>query len=145
MKKLILALGLCFSLGGALSAQEGAPSVVPAATSLADVKFEKTEHDFGTIKQGGPSDAEFKYVNTGKEPLVLTNCQASCGCTTPNCSKEPLMPGKSATIKVHYDSNRVGPFTKTITITSNAKSGAVMLTIKGNVEAAPAPAPAPGK
>lgn len=142
MKKLVLALGLCFALGSAAFAQEqtGAPPVTPKVTSLADIKFVKTEHDFGTIKQGGPSDCEFKFTNTGKEPLVLENCQQSCGCTTPSCPKEPVLPGKSSVIKVHYDSNRVGPFTKTVSVSSNAKSGTVVLTIKGTVEAKPAEA-----
>lgn len=153
MKKLALVLGFCLSMGSIafaqqtptnLSAPTGTAPIVPAST--ADIKFAKVEHDFGTIKQGGPSDCEFKYTNTGKEPLILSNCQGSCGCTTPTCPKEPVLPGKTASIKVHYDSNRVGPFTKTVTVTSNAKSGPVMLTIKGTVEAKPAEtAPAPVK
>lgn len=146
MKKIFLALGLVLALGSAGIAQTqdgGTPAVTPAATSLADIKFEKTTHDFGTLKQGSPCEVEFKYKNTGKEALIITNCQQSCGCTTPTCPKEPLLPGKTGVIKVKYDSNRVGPFTKTVTISSNAKSGNVVLTITGTIEAKPVePTPA---
>jgi hypothetical protein len=107
------------------------------ATSLADIKFDKTVHDFGTIPQGGNGECEFKFTNTGKEPLVITNCMGSCGCTVPQCPKEPILPGKSGVIKVKYDTNRVGPFVKSVTVNSNAKSGVMTLQIKGTVEAKP--------
>ena len=77
------------------------------------------------------------FTNTGKEPLVITNCQGSCGCTVPKCPTAPILPGKSDVIKVKYDTNRPGAIYKTVTVTSNAKSGNVVLTIKGNVEVKP--------
>lgn len=103
--------------------------------SLADIKFDKTVHDFGTIPQGGNGECEFVFTNTGKEPLVITNCMGSCGCTVPQCPKEPVLPGKKGVIKVKYDTNRVGPFVKSVTVNSNAKSGVMTLQIKGTVEA----------
>lgn len=106
-------------------------------TSLADIKFEKTVHDFGNIPQGGNGECEFVFTNTGKEPLVINNCMGSCGCTVPQCPKEPILPGKKGVIKVKYDTNRVGPFVKSVTVNSNAKSGVVTLQIKGTVEAKP--------
>lgn len=109
----------------------------PAATSLADIKMDKLTHDYGTIKQGDNGECEFKFTNNGKEPLVITNCQGSCGCTVPECPKNPILPGKSAVIKVKYDTQRVGGIYKTVTVNSNAKSGNVVLTIKGTVEAKP--------
>ncbi|HWY36121.1 MAG TPA: DUF1573 domain-containing protein, partial [Nitrosopumilaceae archaeon] len=84
-----------------------------------------------------------KYTNTGKEPLIISNCQGSCGCTVPNCPKEPILPGKTGIIKVHYDTKRVGQINKSVTVQSNAKSGTISLQITGNVEAAPVEEPFP--
>ncbi|MCU0361236.1 MAG: DUF1573 domain-containing protein [Bacteroidia bacterium] len=117
---------------------EQAPAAA-APTSLADIKMDKMTHDYGTIKQGDNGECEFKFTNNGKEPLVITNCQGSCGCTVPECPKNPILPGKSGTIKVKYDTQRVGGIYKTVTVNSNAKSGNVVLTIKGTVEAKGAP------
>jgi hypothetical protein len=148
MKKLIFTLGLVAGLSALTFAQEGhsagdghnheAAAQAPAApTSLADIKLDKLTHDYGNIAQGGNGECEFKFTNNGKEPLVITNCQGSCGCTVPQCPKDPILPGKSSVIKVKYDTNRVGGIYKTVTVNSNAKSGNVVLTIKGNVEAKP--------
>jgi hypothetical protein len=148
MKKLIFTLGLVAGLSGLTFAQtghsaddghnHGTPQVAPAAsTSLADIKMDKLTHDYGNIKQGDNGECEFKFTNNGKEPLVISNCAGSCGCTVPQCPKEPILPGKSGVIKVKYDTNRVGGIYKTVTVNSNAKSGNIVLTIKGNVEAKP--------
>jgi hypothetical protein len=167
MKKLIFTLSLVAGLTAYTFAQDGhaagdghdhaAATQQPAAsTSLADIKLDKLTHDYGNIKQGDNGECEFKFVNNGKEPLVITNCQGSCGCTVPQCPKEPILPGKAGVIKVKYDTNRPGGIYKTVTVTSNAKSGNVVLTIKGNVEqkpveqdfpqnATPAGAPTPDK
>jgi hypothetical protein len=148
MKKLIFTLSLAVGLSALSVAQDGhsandghnhdGTQATPAApTSLADIKMDKLTHDYGTIKQGDNGECAFKFTNTGKEPLVITNCQGSCGCTVPECPREPILPGKSGTIKVKYDTQRVGGIYKTVTVTSNAKSGNVVLTIKGTVEAKP--------
>lgn len=147
MKKLIFTLGLVAGLSAFTFAQgthgaddghgHGTPAPAAAATSLADIKMDKMEHDYGTIKQGGNGECEFKFTNNGKEPLVITNCQGSCGCTVPQCPPEPILPGKTGIIKVKYDTNRPGAIYKTVTVNSNAKSGNVVLTIKGNVEVKP--------
>lgn len=148
MKKLIFTLGLVAGLSALTFGQDGhaagdghnhdaAQPAQAAPTSLADIKMEKTVHDYGNIKQGADGSCEFKFTNTGKEPLVITNCQGSCGCTVPQCPNEPVLPGKTGVIKVKYDTNRIGGIYKTVTVTSNAKSGNVVLTIKGNVEAKP--------
>ena len=147
MKKLIFTLGLIAGLSALTNAQEvhsagdghnheQAPAAA-APTSLADIKLDKLTHDYGTIKQGDNGECEFKFTNNGKEPLVITNCQGSCGCTVPECPKSPILPGKTAVIKVKYDTQRVGGIYKTVTVNSNAKSGNVVLTIKGTVEAKP--------
>ncbi len=131
MKKLMMALAFAgFSV--AVSAQEAAASVDPNAP---EIKWESTSIDYGTVKKGDESNAnrEFKLTNTGKTPLILSSCRGSCGCTVPTCPTEPILPGKSATIKVHYDVHRVGPFTKNVTVNSNAKTATETLTIKGTV------------
>jgi hypothetical protein len=101
------------------------------------IKFENLIHDYGTIQYDADGNCEFKFKNTGKEPLVLSNVTASCGCTTPSWPKEPILPGKSSSIKVHYDTKRVGTISKTITVMSNATEDRVVLQIKGNILAKP--------
>jgi hypothetical protein len=100
-----------------------------------EITFENETHDYGTIKQGADGSCEFKFKNTGKEPLIISNAKGSCGCTVPTYPKEPIMKGETGLIKVHYDTKRVGAFTKTVTINSNAKTDTKVLTIKGLVEA----------
>src|SRR6187401_1771045 len=93
-----------------------------------ELTFENETHDYGTIKQGADGGCEFKFKNTGKEPLVISNAKGSCGCTVPTWPKEPIMKGQTGTIKVHYDTKRVGAFTKTVTLESNAKTATKVLT-----------------
>ena len=102
-----------------------------------NVKFEKSEHDFGTIKEGPNVETEFVFLNTGNKPIQINSVRASCGCTTPSYSEEPVLPGKKGSIKAVYSTQgRPGAFTKSITVVTNA--GTVLLNIKGNVEAKPA-------
>lgn len=98
-----------------------------------EISFDKLEHDYGTIDFESNSDIEFVFTNKGKEPLVLSNVRSSCGCTIPEWPKEPLKKGESAAIKVKYDTKRIGAFTKSITVYSNAKNSPVVLKIKGKV------------
>lgn len=104
-----------------------------------EITFEKNLHDFGTIPYRGDGTYEFKFKNTGKNPLTVSRVKTSCGCTTPEWSKEPVLKKKSGIIKVKYATNRIGSFTKTITVYSNAKNGAIVLTIKGKVLSAKKP------
>lgn len=106
----------------------------PTQTSTQDsIKFEKILHDYGTMVQGADGNCEFKFTNNGKAPLILSNVQASCGCTVPEWPKEPIMPGKSSSIKVRYNTAIIGSFGKTITVNSNAANNIVVLQIKGSV------------
>jgi hypothetical protein len=93
----------------------------------------KTVYDFGKIKKGIPTTAEFKYTNSGKAPLMITDAKGSCGCTVPEYTKEALAPGKTGVVKATYNAANPGAFTKTVTISSNAEGGPVILTIKGEV------------
>jgi Protein of unknown function (DUF1573) len=129
---------------------EKAATAAPAPAAVenknqADMKFEALEFNYGTIKQGDKVEHEFVFTNTGKEPLIITNAQGSCGCTVPDYPKEPIKKGETAKIHVTFNSaGKMGMQDKTVTITSNAKTNPVVLHIKGNIEAAAAaPAEAP--
>ena len=99
------------------------------------ITFEKTEHDFGKINEAdGRVSTVFEFKNEGMAPLILSNVRASCGCTTPTWTKEPIEPGKTGTITVTYNPNgRPGRFQKTVTITSNASEATKRVYIKGEV------------
>ena len=132
MKKFAL-ICLFATLVFGVSAQEVETKEVPA--NGAKIRFEQMEHQYGTIMKGGNGDCEFTFWNDGNEPLILQNVKASCGCTTPSYTQKPVMPGESGTIKVHYNTNNLGGFSKTVTVTSNAVDNPrVVLRIKGNVK-----------
>ena len=121
-----------------VSAQEVETKDVPA--NGAKIRFEKMEHQYGTIQKGGNGDCQFTFWNDGNEPLILQTVKASCGCTTPKYTQKPVMPGESGVIDVHYNTNNVGGFSKTVTVTSNAVDNPrVTLRIKGNVKQDAAP------
>ncbi|KAA3437970.1 DUF1573 domain-containing protein [Rufibacter hautae] len=105
--------------------------------------FEKDTHEFGNVSEGVQAVYEFKFKNTGNQPVVISHVQASCGCTTPEWPKEAILPGKTGVVKAGYNSaGRPGAFSKTLTITSNGKPETQSLFIKGTVvpkDAAPAP------
>ena len=148
MKKAFLLFGATFVMAFGFNAN--AQEIKPAGTasggqvSGATIEFEKEVHDYGTIKQHGDGACEFVFVNKGTEPLIISNARGSCGCTVPSWPKEPIKPGESASIKVKYDTKRVGPINKSVTITSNAGNEPTkVIRIKGKVEAAPTAPVAP--
>jgi len=150
MKKIVLySLGTVLFYSTNIVAQEKTekkPQAVEATIATnADIAFEKDIHDYGTIEQGANGVYDFKFTNTGKEPLIISNCKGSCGCTVPSWPKEPIKPGATGSIKVSYDTKRVGAFNKTVTITSNAKEANKTITIKGVVNAKPEEETFPGK
>ena len=97
------------------------------------MKFAKETHDFGKVEQGKPLTHVFEFKNTGTDPIVINDAQASCGCTKPSFSREPVLPGKSGSISATYNAASAGQFTKTVTVTSNAESGSSVLYLKGEV------------
>ena len=143
MKKIVLSLGLLALTATASFAQgkKGASNptakVEAAPTATAEsMKFDSDIHDFGTIPEGPSAEHDFVFTNTGKEPIIIQRAQASCGCTTPSYSKDPILPGKKGSLKAAYGTQgRPNAFTKTITVFTNI--GTKVLTIKGNVEKAP--------
>ncbi|UOK42784.1 MULTISPECIES: DUF1573 domain-containing protein [Flavobacterium] len=106
------------------------------------IVFENETIDYGTINQNENGQREFVFTNNGDEPLVIKSAQGSCGCTVPEAPKEAIAPGAKGVIKVKYDTNRVGVFTKNVTVTTNASETPKLLMIKGDVKAVPAPAAA---
>ncbi len=142
MKKttLTLSLFLCIAFANAQDNKMSAPATnLPASAvdkNAPDLKFDIETYDFGTIKQGDKVTHDFDFVNTGKEPLVISQATGSCGCTVPQWPKEPVTKGSKSTIHVEFNSTgKMGMQDKTVTITSNSKSGQKILHLKGNVEA----------
>ena len=131
MKKFLLTFGLASLVFGA-SAQENAK---PVGGSGPMISLDKEVHDYGTIEQGANGTCEFTVTNTGDQPLILTNCKGSCGCTVPKCDTEPIKPGAKTTITVKYDTKRPGAINKSVTISSNATNAPTkIVTITGSVE-----------
>ena len=145
MKTAIASLALTFIFGQQLYAQENTSASNTLNPNAPEMTFEKELYDFGTFKQGGNGTYDFKFTNSGREPLIISNARGSCGCTVPSWPKEPVKPNEGSVIKVTYDTQRVGAFTKTVTISSNAKTAEKVITIKGVVEAVPVEETFPGK
>jgi hypothetical protein len=140
MKNLIiLACVLAFSFTQ-VNAQTATTASSSPATSVTNpnapkAKFDKTVNDFGEIEQGIPKEAQFKLTNEGKEPLLISQAKAGCGCTNLKYSQEPILPGKSTIIAATYNAAAMGQFSKSVTVTTNADPNPVMLIIKGTVVA----------
>jgi hypothetical protein len=139
MKK-ILTLAMLVVLGiTTTTAQETTKKIKATATKTAKVNgagmvFVNETIDYGTIAHNADGKREFVFTNNGNKPLIITNTQGSCGCTVPTSPKEPIAPGGKGVIGVQYATDRVGAFTKTVTVTSNAAGQATkVLTIKGVV------------
>lgn len=124
MKKLGMLLILAVLSIGFISAQKG-----PKA------EFKTTVHDFGKIAEElGQATCSFEFTNTGDQPLIINTVNASCGCTTPSYTTEPILPGKKGIIKVAYSTtNRVGAFSKNVRVFTNVPDATYTLTIKGEV------------
>lgn len=124
MKRIILSAALLFIVS-ALIAQQ----------NVAQIKFKTDKYNYGTIKEDdGVANYEFEFTNTGTSPLLVQRVSTSCGCTTPDWSKEPIAPGKTGKVKVGYDpKGRPGPFNKTVSVYSNADQNVIVLQISGEV------------
>ena len=133
MKKVFsLLMILAFVMGGMAQNDAEKPN---KKVKTPEITFETLVHDYGQINQG--ENGEFVFKNTGKADLILTNCRSSCGCTVPSWPKDPIAPGKKASIKVKYNTQRIGQINKTITVESNAVNDRVVLKIVGNVNPKP--------
>lgn len=135
MKKIAITL-FVVTLAVYAYAQQVAVTAKPAvAFAVTDAVFawKATTFDFGKIKKDAPVSHEFTFTNSGKEALVITSVQASCGCTVTQYSKDPIEPGATGFVKATYNAAKTGVFTKTVTVNANTPEGMVLLTIKGEV------------
>ena len=123
---LVLSLFLLISVFG--FSQEEATS-----EKVGKFSFETDVIDYGTIQQNDDGLRIFKFTNVGDAPIVISNAKGSCGCTVPTYSKNVIAPGETGEIEVKYATNRIGKFTKTVTLTSNASEPTKVLRIKGEV------------
>lgn len=122
MKNLVLVLCVAFLSFSALAQEK-----------VAKIEFKTEVIDYGTIEKGADGVRIFEFTNTGNAPLIISNVKSTCGCTVPKKPDGPIMPGETGEIEVKYDTNRVNPIRKTITVTSNADRPTVALKIKGLV------------
>jgi hypothetical protein len=106
---------------------------INAQEKTAKIDFKSTTIDYGTIEKGADGLRVFEFTNNGGAPLIVSRVTSSCGCTVPKWSKDPILPGQTGEIQVKYDTNRVSPIRKTITVISNADTPTVALKIKGEV------------
>lgn len=112
---------------------------------LAVIAFEKTEHDFGAIKEGQVVEYTFTFKNTGEVPLIVQDAQPSCGCTVPDWSKEPIPVGGTGFVKAKFDSNgKPNMQNKTVTVTANTWPKQTVLRFKAMVSPKIPDAPAEG-
>ncbi len=123
MKKLVLVLFVGL-LGFSLTAQD----------KVAKIEFKTETVDYGQIDKGSDGIRVFEFTNTGEAPLIISKVSSSCGCTIPKKPEEPILPGKVGEIQVKYDTNRVGPIRKAITVISNADTPTKVLKIKGEIK-----------
>ena len=148
MKKIIVAIAFVASVGVMFSCKEGnatskvkKENVVKAEKRDNDiskgapvVSFDRTEHDFGTVNEGEIVETSFVVTNSGKSDLVITNAKATCGCTVPVWPKEPVAPGKSAEIKVKFNTNgKPNKQSKAVTLYTNTAAGREVVKIVGMV------------
>jgi hypothetical protein len=124
MKKIVLVLFVGL-MGLSLTAQDAS----------AKIEFKSETVDYGEIAKGSDGIRVFEFTNTGTSPLIISKVSSSCGCTIPKKPEDPIMPGKTGEIQVKYDTNRVGPIRKAITVISNADTPTKVLKIKGEVQA----------
>jgi hypothetical protein len=129
MKKLFTIITMMFLAALTIQAQD------KPATPQDSIVFAATTHDYGTIVQSSDGSCIFAFTNKGKAPIVLNDVKASCGCTVPEWTRTPVAPGEKGSIKVTYNTNNVGAFTKSITVNSNAINSPLVLIIKGTVTA----------
>lgn len=124
MKKILLVLFVGL-LGFTMTAQDAA----------AKIEFKSETVDYGEITKGSDGVRVFEFTNTGDAPLIISKVSSSCGCTIPKKPEAPILPGKTGEISVKYDTNRVGPIRKAITVISNADTPTKVLKIKGEIKA----------
>ena len=142
MKKFTYTLALTMLIATASFAQTSTtpPASTPEATTpvinpnAGEFQWAEETYDFGTIAQGVPVKHKFEFTNGGKEPIIISNVQKTCGCTVTDWTKEPVLPGQKGFVIAEFNAAKEGPFTKAITVQSDAKTPSVKLIFKGTVQ-----------
>lgn len=138
MKKLVVLLLSSFLSVSAFaqdSEKESAAAEASTNEGPAKIEFKEEVIDYGTIEKGADGIRKFEFTNTGGEPLIISRVYSSCGCTIPKKPEDPILPGQTGEIEVKYDTKRVGPIRKTISVYSNASATPFPLKIKGTIVA----------
>ena len=139
MKKIFFVFAIMLIAGIAFSQENDAKKEKKDKTQTENVEkrssivFDKLVHDFGTMEKGGDASCVFTFKNITKKPVTLTNVKTSCGCTAADWPKEPVAKKKKGSIKVKYDSNRIGKFTKTIKVFIDGNENPIQLEIRGTI------------
>jgi len=139
MKKIFFVLAIVMIASVAFSQENGAKKEKKDKEQTENVEkrssivFDKLVHDFGTMEKGGDASCVFTFKNVTKKPVTLTNVKTSCGCTAADWPKEPIAKKKKGSIKVKYDSNRMGKFTKTIKVFIEGNENPIQLEIRGTI------------
>jgi len=146
------ALFLSFSANAQTAVKKAPAKVEASATTDAPknmtpsgITWKEDTFNFGDIEKGKPASHEFTFKNTTKQTVLITNVKASCGCTATNYTKTPIKPGETGTVTATYNAANPGPFTKTVTVTTNDSDVNKILNIKGKVIGGPEATPAPAK
>lgn len=124
---LILPL-LCFAFSAFAQSDSNLDSL-----NYAEIEFEELAHSFGTLDFGADCSYNLKFKNTGNIPLIISSAMTTCGCDVGYPPKEPILPGQTGVVRYKYDSNRIGPFTKMMTVLSNAKTSVVIIKMTGTI------------
>lgn len=133
----IIALSLSLGTMSFTKADKGDQKTNKAVSAkTASVTWKSQQINIGEVPQGKPVTFEFEFTNGGKEPVLITDVKASCGCTTPDYSKSPVKKGEKGMVKAVYNAAAVGAFSKNITVTTSADPNPIVLTISGTVLAA---------
>ena len=144
MKRILFVVAIMLIAGVAFSQENTARKATAKPVTVSETQdgkvekrssivFDKLVHDFGTMEKGGDASCVFTFKNVTKKPVTLTNVKTSCGCTAADWPKEPVAKKKKGSIKVKYDSNRVGKFTKTIKVYIDGSDVPIQLEIKGTI------------
>lgn len=135
MKKILVYLLLCVCPLAVMA--QGQAQSAPSSDKVAEIKFDQTTYDFGRFPESSPvQTCKFYFTNTGNDLLVIHQATASCGCTVPKYSKEPIRPGERGSITVTYNGrgHQLGTFKKSVTLRTNARTEVVRLYVMGEME-----------
>ncbi|HEX5624905.1 MAG TPA: DUF1573 domain-containing protein [Saprospiraceae bacterium] len=135
MKHILSLIVMVFCVGYAVAQTAPASNATPAKTGGPHLEWESTIVDYGDIKKGSDPVRRAVFFNKGTEPLVIKSARGSCGCTVPTWPKDPIMPGEKGVIEIRYDTQRVGPINKTVSVSTNEGDEETRITIKGNISA----------